>query len=101
MRDAKKCKDYDALCKVIRENKYLSPERRGELLRAVHHVPRAKRSIEENELQEWMQLHQHPKVYMGAIGGHITKTECYTSIGTIESYFCSVCGEDCYVDTHL
>lgn len=97
MKDSKKSKDYDALCQVVKEAKYLSKERRIELASALHRIPKSNRTIEPTELNEWFELHHHSDRYHGCIGGHITKTECYTSIGTLVTYNCSSCGEEAYV----
>src|SRR5574337_334611 len=95
--EAERINDGEAIAQVIREAKHLSKERREELLSAIRYLPKAKRNIEPSEVQEWHKLHQHADKYHGAIGGHITKTECYTSIGTFETYKCSSCGEEAFV----
>lgn len=96
--EAKKSADYEALCQTVRLCKTLSEERKGQLIHAVYRVPKATRTIEPEEVQEWMELHSHADKYHGCIGGHITKTECYTSIGTMVTYMCGSCREEAYVN---
>lgn len=94
---AKKSKDYDALAQVIHEAKYLSKERRNQLSWTICEIPKSTRDVHSNELDEWRELHRHSNKYTGLIGGGLSKTETHTTIGTMVSYFCSVCGEKAYV----
>ena len=100
--EAKKTKNYEALCQVVKLAKYLSPERRGEMMIALHTVPNYTRDISINEVQEWLTFHQHREerkgMPFGVCGGNITKTECYTSVGTMTTYLCQYCHEQAYVD---
>jgi len=98
VKEAKVTKDYEALCQVIREAKHLSKDRRQELLVACQGMTSAKRTIEPEEIQEWMTFHQHQNMKFGAIGGHITLTTCFTSIRNIRTYRCSACREEAYVN---
>ena len=54
-----------------------------------------KLSEKENELAEkFLQEHRHPKIYKGAIGGHINFIFTPTSIGDTCIIKCTICGSE-------
>lgn len=101
MKEAKVNSDYEVLCQIIRETKYLSENRREELLQACRGLVSATRSILPAETEEWFELHAHQEIYTGAIGGHIIMITCCTAIGDINTYRCSVCREEAYIEEFL
>jgi hypothetical protein len=96
--EAVETNNYEAICQIIREAKNLSDQRREELLHSIRYMPKSKRTILPEEKEKWFALHRHADKYHGAIGGHITKTECYTSLGTMTTYDCATCGEQAWID---
>ena len=49
---------------------------------------------EEAAAREFMEKHRHPKVYKGAIGGHIEYLFTPTSIGDACTIKCTICGTE-------
>lgn len=62
----------------------------------LYRIPLVQISIKRNALDTWKERHRHR--LRTAIGGGITKTEGYTSIGTLESWYCSQCREEAFID---
>ena len=53
--------------------------------------------LNENETQSFnafCEKHRHSETYTGAIGGHISIRFTITSIGTMPTVRCDVCGEE-------